>query len=125
VSTREKYGWGGDGPVPALQQPFYFIAQLKISMVIRTKIGFLDLIQSGETNDKTRKPSDELDKKRFDAAVILTSSSRGARTASISVFVARQRLYNLLHLSNIKSKQKRVTDINVSSEHLVESKNQF
>jgi hypothetical protein len=35
----------------------------------RTKIGFLEHVQSGETNDKTRKPSEKLDRRRLDAAV--------------------------------------------------------
>jgi hypothetical protein len=57
-----------DEPVPAPQQPFCSIAQLKIS-IFKNKIGFLEHVQSGETNDKTRKPSEKLDRRRLDAAV--------------------------------------------------------
>jgi len=36
----------------------------------KTKIDFLDHVQSGETNDKTQKPLQTLDRRRFDAAVV-------------------------------------------------------
>jgi len=36
----------------------------------KTKTDFLDHVQSGETNDKTQKLSQTLDRRRFNAAVV-------------------------------------------------------